>query len=88
MNGLHGITQSTRANSGGLTLDMSDLATRHFLHSVAAKLPILQENPSALQVATWLDSTVKIFCSDLPEAGSHHLANMLQGKLPSESACI
>ena len=63
-------------------LNLSDFSTRHFMHSVAAKLPILQDNPSALQVATWLDTTVKIFCSDLPEAGSNHFANMLLGKLP------
>ena len=79
-----GPTLSTRANWANVTLDETNLHTRQFHNSVASNMPDLPENPSAVQVADWLDDTVKIFQAKLPEAGPHLLANMLTGKIPSK----
>ena len=79
-----GPTLSTRANWANVTLDETNLHTRQFHNSVASNMPDLPENPSAVQVADWLDDTVKIFQAKLPEAGPHLLANLLTGKIPSK----
>lgn len=60
----------------------NDFSARLFLLSVSNNLPVLQDNPSAVQVALWLDCTVYKFQFTLPEGRSYHLASMLLSRIP------
>ncbi len=57
--------------------------TQRFLSYVAGKLPVLQADPTIVQVVSWLDRTVDLFCGEVTGGRPHHLAGMLWEKLPS-----